>query len=469
MKRLSISLLLLLAGCASYTPKPLDPAVQQTAFESRRLDAPEVRQFVERSLGHEMAPWPPSSWDLTTLTLAAFHFHPDLGTAQAATLLAQAGITTAGARPNPTLGASLQNNTDTPASQSPWTYGLGLDIPVETAGKRDYRIERAQHLAQAARLRETEAVWQVRSRVRASLLAAYPTEAQVARQRDLQEEIARLLERRFATGYASQPDLTQARLTLNQATLALAENRKQGAENLARLAAAVGVPMSAFEGREIAFDVFEHVVPSAELPPTEMQRQALLDRPDVRAALAEYEASQSALQLEIAKQYPDISLGPGYSWDQGAVKWSLGLSLVLPLLNRNEGPIAEAEARRKEAAAAFLSTQAKVIAEVEQALAGYGHAVQMFETTDALLHEQQKKEHTATATFKAGEADRLTWLSARYETATAELARINVLMQVQQTLGRLQDALRRPIGEDTLPATVAEAVMTKPIRNEEQP
>lgn len=463
---------MLLSGCASYTPKPLDPAAQQTAFEFRRLDAPEVRQFVERSVGHEIAPWPPKSWDITTLTLAALRFHPDLGTAQAATLLAQARIVTAGTRPNPTLGASLQNNTDTPAGQSPWTYGLGLGIPIETAGKRDYRIEQARHLAQAARLREAEAVWQVRSRVRASLLATYPTEAQVARQRNLQQEIAHVLDRRFAAGYASQPDLTQARLTLNQATLALAENRKQGAENLARLAAAVGVPMSALEGREIAFDGFdgfEHIVQPTELPPAGLRRQALLARPDVLAALAEYEASQSALQLEVAKQYPDISLGPGYSWDQGAVKWSLGLSLVLPLMNRNEGPIAEAEARRKEAAAVFLSTQAKAIAEVDQALAGYGHAVRMFETADVLLREQQKKERAAAAAFRAGEADRLTWLSARYETAAAELARINALSQAQQTLGRMQDALRRPIGEAAIPAVAAEAVMTKTIRNGEQP
>jgi len=61
MKRLPITLLVLLTGCASYTAKPLDPGGQQTALEARRLDAPQVRQFVERSLGHELAPWPPKA------------------------------------------------------------------------------------------------------------------------------------------------------------------------------------------------------------------------------------------------------------------------------------------------------------------------------------------------------------------------------------------------------------------------
>src|SRR5512135_2128788 len=51
MKRQTILLMLLLAGCANYVPKPLDPAVQESAFESRRLDGAHVRQFIERSLG----------------------------------------------------------------------------------------------------------------------------------------------------------------------------------------------------------------------------------------------------------------------------------------------------------------------------------------------------------------------------------------------------------------------------------
>lgn len=461
--------LALLSSCTSYIPKPLDPAVQKSAFESRRLNSRDTRQYFESSLGHELTSWPPKSWDITTLTLAAFHFHPDLDMAQARRLLAEAGIVTAGARLNPTVNPSLQHTNDTAVGQSPWSYGAGINIPIRTAGKRDYQIERARHLAQAAQLREAETVWQVRSRVRASLLEAYPTEALVRRQRDLQEEIARLLEHRFAVGYASQPEVTMARLTLNQATLTLKENQKQVAVNLARIAAAVGVPLSALEGISISFESFEHLTPDSTLPPAEVRRQALLARPDVLAALEEYEASQSALQLEIAKQYPDVSLGPGILWDQGAVRWSLGLSLVLPLLNRNEGPIVEAEARRKEIATMFLSAQIKAIGEVEQALAGYSHALEMYDTANTLLSNQQKNQRAISAAYKAGEVDRLAWLSAQYETVAAELARIKVLSQAQQTLGRLEDALRRPISRNTLSATAERSILSKPLRYGDQP
>ncbi|MDA8127939.1 MAG: TolC family protein [Betaproteobacteria bacterium] len=452
MKRLPLLLMVLLAGCASYVPKPLDPAAQARAFDARRLDGPDVRQFVERSLGHEVAPWPPKSWDLTTLTLAALHFQPDLDQARAARLVAEAGIVTAGGRPNPTLRPSVEHSTETGGGKSAWSYGGGLDVPLETAGKRRYRIERARHLAQAAALREAETLWQVRSRVRAALLAAYPTGALLRRQRELQEELAHLLERRFEAGYASRPELTQARLGLSRATLALAENEKRQAEAAARLAAAIGVPAARLDPAALSFDAFDRVVPLAELPPKAMRRQALLGRPDVRAALADYEASQSALQLEIAKQYPDVSLGPGYLWDQGAVKWSLALSVVLPLVNRNQGPIAQAEARRRQAAAALLSVQARAIAEVDEALAGYAPAVRTLETADALLRDEKTRAGAADAAFRAGETDRLAWLSARYETVAAELARIDALAQAQRSLGRLEDALHRPLGGDAMPA-----------------
>jgi hypothetical protein len=45
---------------------------------------------------------------------------------------------------------------------------------------------------------------------------------------------------------------------------------------------------------------------------------------------ASFFRSRRALQLEIAKQYPDVHLNPGYEYDQGNDKWSLGLSVTLP-------------------------------------------------------------------------------------------------------------------------------------------
>jgi cobalt-zinc-cadmium efflux system outer membrane protein len=71
---------------------------------------------------------------------------------------------------------------------------------------------------------------------------------------------------------------------------------------------------------------------------------AAVERADVRAAAAEAEAARASLSLAQRERVPDVTLSGGYKHQadgfQGAV---IGLSLPLPLWNRNQGAIAEAE------------------------------------------------------------------------------------------------------------------------------
>ena len=439
-----------LAGCASYQDRPLVPADTAAAFDSRTLHDAGLQQLLSATLPATTAQSP--RYDLRKLTAVAYYYHPDLDLARARWQLAQAAAMTAGARPNPGLNLSAEFNADAPDDTSRWARGVSLSIPIETAGKRGHRIEQAQHLAEVARLNLLDTAWQVRSRVRQSLLNTSPSEQLLTAQQALEAERVRLMERRLQLGFAATPDLTQARIALQQATLASQEARKRLAENRVRLASALGLPIRALEGVALSFDNFEHLPDVSALPARDVQRQALLRRPDVRAALADYQASQSALQIEVAKQYPDITLGPGFLMDAGQAKWSLGLSLVLPLFNRNQGPIAEAEARRQLAAANFLAVQTRAIGEVEQALAGYRAMLGKLRTADTLLSTQRRKEQSAARLQRAGETERSTLLGAQVELAVAELARLETLLQAQQALGALEDAVRRPLDGEALPA-----------------
>jgi outer membrane protein TolC len=97
----------------------------------------------------------------------------------------------------------------------------------------------------------------------------------------------------------------------------------------------------------------------------------MLNRIDLRRQLAHYAAADEALKLEIARQYPDINITAGYSWEGGENIFELGPSAVLPVFNQNQGPIAEAEARRREVAAQFLAMQAGIIEQSQTSLARY--------------------------------------------------------------------------------------------------
>ena len=104
------------------------------------------------------------------LTFAAFYFHPSLEVARAQWNVAKAGIRTAGGRPNPTLSVTPEYAFNAEPGMSPWLATLNLSVPIETAGKRGYRIAGAQQMAEAARLNLASMAWQVRSNVRGSLL-----------------------------------------------------------------------------------------------------------------------------------------------------------------------------------------------------------------------------------------------------------------------------------------------------------
>ena len=106
-----------LGGCASYTPKPLSPQASAASFESRSLNDPGLKDYLRRVLPGESS----QTWNLTTLTLAAFYFNPELDVARAQWDLAKAKTVTAGAIPNPTFGFSPLYNADAGSGLSPWT------------------------------------------------------------------------------------------------------------------------------------------------------------------------------------------------------------------------------------------------------------------------------------------------------------------------------------------------------------
>jgi outer membrane protein TolC len=429
-------------GCVSYQPRELSAAKTAAGFDSRTLADPGLRAFLETN--HVTSTWPREAWDLETLTLAAFYFHPDLDVARARWAVATAGRQTAGERPNPTLSVTPGYNTTT-TIPSPWFVTPTLDIPIETAGKRGYRIAHASQLSEAARLNIASVAWQVRSRLRRSWVELYLARETLALERQkqaTQEQVGRLLEAQLAAGAVSPFEVTQARVAVDQTRLALhdAEGRHQEAH--AQLASAIGIPASALEELTLAFASLEQL--PAGPPSSEARRQALLNRTDILGALAEYAASESALQLEIAKQYPDVHLSPGYEYDQGDNKWSLGLSVTLPILNQNQGAIAEAEARRAEAAAQFNALQARVLGEVDRATAAYQAAVAKAATAETLLASVQKQAQAARNRLDAGEISRLELSTVQMQLAETTLARLGARGQAQQAFGDLEEGLQSP-------------------------
>jgi outer membrane protein TolC len=162
--------------------------------------------------------------------------------------------------------------------------------------------------------------------------------------------------------------------------------------------------------------------------------------------VASYEASQAALQLEVARQVPDLHLGPGYTLDQGVKKLGFDFSgIELPIFNRNEGQIAQARANRQEAAARVMQAQARAWAELDAALSALRLAREAQRQASRQRALQEAQLARVRRAFELGEDDRLSLELNRKTDLSARLLLLDAQYQAQQALGRIEDAVQRPL------------------------
>lgn len=416
------SLVALVPGCMHYQPAPLHPNASAARLTSRHLAA--------------------KTWTLRSLTNEALQHHPEIAVARAKYETAVAAVRTAGERPNPTVTLLPQL---APIRAIEGTYSVDFDWTLETGGKRSKRILTARAQAEAAAANVIDTIWKVRGAVRKAFVEMYAADQRVKLAHEAiarQEELLRAYDERVKAGAESRSATQQARLLQAQMRLQAAESEKLAAVARAALAEALAMSVHGLEGASFSFVSFE-----SPPHPATGRRQALTHRADVLAALADYAAAEGSLRLEVAKQYPDIHLNPGYALDSGVNKWALGLGLSLPILSQNRGPIAEAEAKRREAAAVFESVQAKVLAECDRATASLAAAQKKLATTDALLAEQDRQTAEDERLLKAGNGERSSLLSAKVERAITQTARVDALAEVHAALGALEEATQTPLAE----------------------
>jgi cobalt-zinc-cadmium efflux system outer membrane protein len=450
----------LLAGCAvkRYTSAPIVASTTASQFESRSLADTGLRSFEERNLGHPVSPWPPKSWDLQTLSLAALYFNPALDLARARLAIAEGAIVTARARPNPTFDF-------VPGVPTPYLLTQDFLLLIETAGKRGRRVQIAQNLDQAAQFDLADSAWTVLMGARLALLnylvASRNLELLRSEQQVREDQIG-ILEKILSVGEIPRLDVDLARIEVSKTQVATRTAEGQVADAKAVLAAAIGIPVAGLDGAEFSWSDMDTPPAPESLSADQLQRDAVLNRLDIRRSLAQYAAAEAAVHSEIAKQYPDFNIGPGYTYEERNSFFTVGFSTSLPIFNRNQGPIAEAEGRRKEAAAAFLQTQAQVIARSERARAVYTAALREVAEAESLRKLQETQLQIIQQTISAGADNRLSLDNVEIQIGVLARARLDALARTQRALGDLEDALQHPLAPgDVLPINPESPAMNK--------
>jgi len=443
-----LATLIAIAACSSvpYSPRRLDPEATPSEFLARSTEVDGLKRFATAN-GYAPEAWPPQQWGLKELTLVAWYFHADIRTARARADVAHAELGSA-VQPQAWSGRLKPeyHSRTLPEEKGPWTLGLELEIPLVAQGKRAARAERGAFLADAAELDVANAAWMVRGRVRdryldlqASRDALQSLDAQLM----ARKEMLGLVSRRVEAGMLSARDLGVERVAYAQLELLRSQElaKQQRAEG--ELAAALGLSLEVLERMKLRFET--DFSPRTDTDFGALRRMALRNRLDVHRKLLEFGAADAEVKAAVAAQNPDITLGPGYAWDQGDNVWSLAVGMSLPPVARTRASIREAQARRELAAEQFAATQADAISLAERAGAQYRLARDRIGDAEHQLRAQQEQESRINRQFDAGAADRMQRAAARIDTLASETLQQSALVEVRQSLARLEDAVQRPL------------------------
>lgn len=447
---LPLALVLLIGGCASYQPKPIDTTHIQSQWQARRLDDPALAARLQPALPAG-SHWPPASYGRAELLLVALVLNPDLAEARAHLAEADAMVRTAKAIPNPTIGLALERYAQAQAGSAPWLWGISTNMLIDTMLRRRLRAELADAGVRGARLDYAEKVWVVRRGLRTAL-----ADVLLGRQQQQSAEQAvtaatalqAALQQRHALGESASTETLLAAQTLAQAHNEVATSMQRVADANARLARTVGVPAAALEGISLRWDDFDTPTLPSAAQRVALEDRARLSRVDLERALIDYDSRENELHQQVHAQYPQISLGPGYTYDHGVRKLQFNVSATLPIFDQNQGPMAEAEARREAAGQHVEAVQASIDSEIDSANAKFDAATQALAATRGGQQAAQRIARQTESALVHGEEDRVVLLNAQLAALAATQAQLTALEQTQQALGALEDALRSPLDDE---------------------
>lgn len=336
----------LLAGCQSYSPRPLDLQAYRLELESRTASEDSVARFAGRLANLEGGV--PSRFDASDgisaseAEVLALFFNAELRMARLGAAEALALLETSGLWEDPVFGF---DGAEIFSPEGPFEFGLMLEWTIPISGRLGVERDLASAAYEAELRRVVEAEWSIRMRVR----EAWARWSEAILRQDLlgdfvadTERVVELTDRLEEAGEITRVEarlirgqLASARLEASGAALAVEEAESELYELIglwpdASIKLLPGLSVAARSEQEEDID------------------RLINSNPSLAVSRAEYQAAEESLRLEIRKQYPDLTIGAGYG-NEDDDRLLLGLSIPIPALNGNRAGIAAAEASRDQA------------------------------------------------------------------------------------------------------------------------
>jgi outer membrane protein, heavy metal efflux system len=169
---------------------------------------------------------------------------------------------------------------------------------------------------------------------------------------------------------------------------------------------------------------------------------AMEHRQEVLQARATLEQALANEQLERATARPDLDFIGGYKRTAGENTAVLGLSLDIPIFNRNQGNIKASTAAVHEAEAALAATRAAVMAEVQAGEADFTARHKQVTGTLRLIREHAiETSRIAQAAYQEGGIDLIRLIDAERIRIESQLLYFRALAEYQQSYANLENAM----------------------------
>jgi cobalt-zinc-cadmium efflux system outer membrane protein len=273
---------------------------------------------------------------------------------------AEGPVLQAGARPNPELSFLLEDTQ--PATR---TTTLQINQPIELGGKRAARTRAAEHGRDIA----ATALAAQRAVLRATVVSAFYDVLLAQEHAELAGDSATLARRaavaagkRVQAGKTSPVEETKARVAESTARLDAAQAASELRLSRQRLAATWGdvVPR---------FDRVEADGAATPVPAFDAVFARLAESPSLLRAQIEVRRRSALSDVERAKRTPDLTVSLGVKRDEqlGRNQAVIGLSIPLPLFDRNQGNLLEALRREDQSRDELVAADIQLTSAVTQA------------------------------------------------------------------------------------------------------
>jgi cobalt-zinc-cadmium efflux system outer membrane protein len=324
----------------------------------------------------------PEKLTLADAVRIATERHPSVAAARNGVEIAEANRLGVSRRPNPafTFESVGRAPTSKPPSLDDHEYVARIDQEIETAGRRRLRTVASEAAIAVAESRVDDARRLLDLDVRRTYFQVVLAKADLEVANGALGEIDRVIDLNRAR--ATQGEISGAELRRLQVERLRFVDDVFAAELALRNTRAALLTWMNVPDLTATFDVMEPLQPAAAVTPVTiatagpalqpsavaLRTQALATRPDVIAAAREVARADTETQLQRALRSPNVTVGGGYSHLGGLNTVAFGVTVPLPLFNRNPGGVARADAERRRAENERSFVTLAVSLDVQQAI-----------------------------------------------------------------------------------------------------